>query len=228
MITLILFLASMLSINADNMQKTNETTLIYVGDPMCSWCYGFGPELSKVKAAMPDDVQFQMVMGGLRPNGTQTMSELNDFLRSHWEEIHERTGQPFSYDILDQKDFVYDTEPACRAVVTAGQIAPDKAYAFFEATQSAFYAKNKSTADINTYLGIAKELEIDESAFKSMFNSADATAATNQDFELAGQMGVRSFPTLILKKGEEYFLLAQGYQTSDVLIRGMNQLMSDD
>ena len=24
--------------------------LIYIADPMCSWCYGFGPELAKLLA----------------------------------------------------------------------------------------------------------------------------------------------------------------------------------
>jgi len=25
------------------------STLIYISDPMCSWCYGFAPEISEIK-----------------------------------------------------------------------------------------------------------------------------------------------------------------------------------
>ena len=44
--------------------------LIYIADPMCSWCYGFGPELSKLLARHPD-ATVDVVMGGLRPFNTQ-------------------------------------------------------------------------------------------------------------------------------------------------------------
>jgi putative protein-disulfide isomerase len=30
------------------------TQLIYVADPMCSWCYGFGPELQALLELMPE------------------------------------------------------------------------------------------------------------------------------------------------------------------------------
>ncbi|TXD88125.1 DsbA family protein, partial [Ralstonia pseudosolanacearum] len=28
--------------------------LIYVADPMCSWCYGFGPQLADLRARLAD------------------------------------------------------------------------------------------------------------------------------------------------------------------------------
>jgi len=48
--------------------SAQDKSIIYIGDPMCSWCYGFGPEISKIKAEFPE-VDFQIVMGGLRPYG---------------------------------------------------------------------------------------------------------------------------------------------------------------
>lgn len=27
----------------------NKPALIYIGDPLCSWCYGIAPELDKLK-----------------------------------------------------------------------------------------------------------------------------------------------------------------------------------
>ena len=49
--------------------------LIYVADPMCSWCYGFGKTLSDLQDAPAEDEQFalMLVMGGLRPYTTQPM-----------------------------------------------------------------------------------------------------------------------------------------------------------
>ncbi len=39
--------------------------LLYIADPLCSWCYGFGPELSKLLARHPG-ARLDLVMGGLR------------------------------------------------------------------------------------------------------------------------------------------------------------------
>ena len=66
-------------------------TLYYIGDPMCSWCYGFTNEWSAFVAALPN-VKFIYLMGGLRPDGTESMASLKDFLAEHWHEINQRTG----------------------------------------------------------------------------------------------------------------------------------------
>ncbi|MFQ5523922.1 MAG: DsbA family protein, partial [Acidimicrobiia bacterium] len=39
------------------------TKLIYVGDPMCSWCWGFAPEIED----LADEYPVEVVVGGLRP-----------------------------------------------------------------------------------------------------------------------------------------------------------------
>lgn len=46
--------------------------LVCYGDPMCSWCYGFGPELAALLEARPD-VPLRIVVGGLR-NGAVAAS----------------------------------------------------------------------------------------------------------------------------------------------------------
>lgn len=201
-----------------NTSQAQQDTLYYVGDPMCSWCYGFAPEISTLKERLPEDIAFQLVLGGLRPNGTQTMEELSDFLRHHWEEIATLTGQPFRYDILQQGDFIYNTEPACRAVVVARQLAPDHELDFFKAIQAAFYAQNKNPHDVETYLEIARHFEIDVHQFRRLFESKEFQQLTNMDFQIAASMGVRGFPSLVLKKGEQLYLVSNGYQKASALL----------
>jgi len=61
--------------------------LLYFADPMCSWCYGFGPELRKLLAARPD-LQLELVMGGLRPFNRDPMSDaFREMLASHWQHV---------------------------------------------------------------------------------------------------------------------------------------------
>ena len=76
-----------------------KDTLFYIGDPMCSWCYGFSSELDKVKSVM-FDIPFKIILGGLRANGTETFGELKEFLSEHWREVHLNTKQPFSLSLI--------------------------------------------------------------------------------------------------------------------------------
>ena len=89
--------------------------VIFVGDPMCSWCYGFGPELSKLRKEL-EGVPFTMIMGGLRDGEIFDEAKLKNHL-GHWQAVHEATGLPFDDTALAQKAFIYPTDPARRTVV---------------------------------------------------------------------------------------------------------------
>jgi len=203
---------------AQNENKPEQNLkLIYFGDPMCSWCYGFAPEIEMIEQQFKN-IPFEIVLGGLRPNGKQTMSELSGFLQEHWQQIEQQTDQKFNYDILQLDDFVYNTEPASRAVEVARTIDPTITLSFFKAVQTAFYFANKSTHDINTYLNIAKQYNLDEEQFEKLFYSKKIIEKTQANFEKSAEMGVRGFPALILKEGDKLHLITNGYQKATKLI----------
>jgi len=94
--------------------------LVYFADPMCSWCYGFAPVIAELAERFEERLPLQMVMGGLRAGNTTPMrTEDKAYIRSAWTNVNQATGQPFDFHFLEREGFVYDTEPACRAVVTA-------------------------------------------------------------------------------------------------------------
>lgn len=192
-------------------------TLIYIGDPMCSWCYGFGPELDKIKTAFPE-TPFYMIMGGLRAGGTEKMSELKDFLQEHWHEVQKATNQPFNYAILNQDDVLYDTEPACRAVHLVGIMKPTVQYEYFKALQTSFYYHNTLPNDDDTYVQLAAQYGIDAESFHKKYMEPITKMDTYSEFDLANSMGVKGFPTLILKMQDKLYLVTSGYQKAENII----------
>lgn len=205
-----------------------KSSLIYIGDPMCSWCYGLSPELNEALDVLKDDVDFELVMGGLRPYNDETMSDLKDFLTDHWKEVHERTGQKFSYDILEESEMNYDTEPACRAVVTMRSINPDLSYDFFKSVQHAFYFQNRNPLLTETYVEIAEKLGVSGEDFKEKFESLEMKDKVREDFNLSAEIGATSFPTLILKKEGNYFLISRGFSKSEVIVKNVKKVISGE
>ena len=49
--------------------------LVYIGDPMCSWCYGFGKELSALMQRMPE-IELDIRVGGVRAGATDVLLSL--------------------------------------------------------------------------------------------------------------------------------------------------------
>ncbi len=194
-----------------------ENKIIYFGDPLCSWCYGFGTEITRVIAAFDDVFDFELVMGGLRPFGKEKMSELSGMLRHHWEEVNKRSGAPFRYDILDNDEFVYDTEPPSRAVIAVKNLAPDREFEFFKAVQRAFYNENKDTSQIETYVPLLEEFGIDEGDFTTAFLSEDVKEQTRASFQYSQELGIRGFPATVVQFEGQLHLVANGYLDADSL-----------
>jgi len=208
------------------MTAQKPSKLLYVGDPMCSWCYGIAEELSEVKKTFGDQIDFEMVMGGLRPYNTQTMSELKDFLSHHWEEVNSKSGQIFTYSILDSQEITYDTEPPCRASIIVRSIDKEKEFDFFKAVQKAFYFDNKNLHLKESYHPILKELSIDTQTFDKLFDSPNSNEKSNEDFNRARTLGVNSFPTLLLEHDGKQHKIAQGFETSENIIKAIRKIVS--
>jgi putative protein-disulfide isomerase len=190
---------------------------LYFADPLCSWCYGFGPELSRFLARHPEG-QLDLVMGGLRAGNSETMSEaFRDMLRGHWHHVAQASALPFSEAILDREDFIYDTEPPCRGVVTARWLEPRKALDFFKAVQSSFYRDGRDVTRALVLADIAAEQGYERAEFLGALESVEMREATRRDFSIAQSLGVSGFPTLATARGTQLYLVTSGYVTDEVL-----------
>ncbi len=193
--------------------------LIYVADPMCSWCYGFAPELQALLDAFPEQ-ELRLVMGGLRAYSTRPMdATLRAALAQHWTEVERASGRPFDRALLARQDFVYDTEPACRAVVTVRSTEPELAWPMLRAIQHAFYAQGRDVTRAEVLAAIHAEVAGRSSdEFLQALQGESMRQATRADFQLAREWEVQGFPTLFAERSGHYALLARGYTKANELI----------
>lgn len=192
--------------------------LWYVADPMCSWCWGFSPVIDALRAAYRPRLKIALVLGGLRPGTAQPMtaSECEDILH-HWREVHARTGQPFAFEGALPAGFVYDTEPAARAVVAAGGLDPALSFPMFKAIQSAFYADGRDVTRAAVLAALAAQLGLDPRGFLDAWDADAARDKTRAHFRQARAAGVRGFPALILQQASELVPIANGCQPLDAV-----------
>lgn len=193
--------------------------LIFVGDPMCSWCYGFGKEMTALAKLHPE-LPLEIVVGGLRAGATDVLDDAGKSFRlTHWARVEEASGLPFNREgLMARKNFVYDTEPICRAVVAARIIAPDAdLLAVFRALQHGFYVDAVDTTDGRVLARLGSDAlreegyDFDMSAFYKVWEADSTIALAKKDFARARSLGVRSFPALLLEINGQIQTISPGY-----------------
>jgi putative protein-disulfide isomerase len=193
--------------------------MVYFADPMCSWCYGFAPVIAELAERFENRLPLRIVMGGLRAGNTTPMTaEDRNYIRNAWTRVGAATGQPFDMTFFDRESFTYDTEPACRAVVTARRLLPKMALAFKARISRAFYAESRDMTSAEEIAHVAQEAGFDRARFADVFAAPETHNETFRDFLTAQELGIRGFPTLIAgSEVKGYALLTNGYRPLDDL-----------
>jgi putative protein-disulfide isomerase len=193
----------------------SKPELIYVGDPMCSWCWGIAPIVERLSNRT--DIDTRVVVGGLRP-GPQAQP-LDDGLRQtlahHWAQVEAKSGQPFDSAALQREGWVYDTELPAIAVTTMRSVAPDQTIRFFGHLQGSFYRDAIDITDPDVYPKLIAEFPVDDAAFLAEMLSEDARTRAWEDFAEARELGVLGFPTVLLRIEDTTQVLSRGYKTQE-------------
>ena len=196
-----------------------DIQIVYVADPMCSWCYGFSDTIRALADQFSGRMDVWPLMGGLRAGNTQPMSKQDRaYIREAWGNVEAASGKPFDYDFFKMPNFVYDTEPACRAIVTMRYMHPEKTLDFLAFISRSFYAQGYNITDPQILISLAGKFGVDQERFARGIKLPDLATATRQDFEIAKALGVQGFPTLLAGNDDiGYTMMHSGFTTYDAI-----------
>lgn len=167
-------------------------------------------------------------MGGLQADESNVLSASSrKEIFHHWQQVKEKTGQQFLFDNALGDGFIYNTEPACRAVITVGLLQPTKNFAYFTAIQTAFYTKTQDVTDTNCLQQLAVECGIDTEEFKSLFLDEKQHESTKKSFQFTKKAGVQGFPTLILNMQEQLHVITRGYQNYEGISASLDKFLKN-
>lgn len=188
-------------------------TLVYVHDPMCSWCWGFDPVLRKLLSSLPGGVSVRRLLGGLAPDSDEPMPrEMREYIEGQWRSIQQRIpGTPFDFGFWTRCQPRRSTYPACRAVIAARQQGPGNDERMTHAIQRAYYLEARNPSDTSTLLDLAAELGLDEPQFECDLESGSTDRQLQEEIEESRALGIRGFPGLALLDGDTHVQVAVDY-----------------
>lgn len=206
---------------------TDESKLIYIHDPMCSWCWGFRPVLETLLQRLPEGLAFERLLGGLASDSDQPMApEMQNNLQDTWRRIQQRIpGTRFNFDFWTACKPRRSTWPACRAVVAARRCDPDSEDTMIRAIQNAYYLQARNPSDNDTLVALGGEIGLDRTRFGQYLDAPQTAEIFEQERQRAHRMGADSFPSLRLQIGQSVWPVAVNYTDADAMLGEMDILL---
>lgn len=179
------------------------TTLHYIHDPLCGWCYGAAPLVKAARAVL-----------AVRPHGGGMMTgahrqavtpQLRAYIKQHDERIAQLTGQPFGLGYIDgllcDSGVVLDSEPPTAAMLAAEEIA-GRGLDMLAQLQIAHYVEGRRIAERATLIAVAARLDLDPAAFAEALDRQLGEAVQGHiraTRAFMARVGAQGFPTFVLE-----------------------------
>ena len=205
-----------------------KTTIYYLFDPLCGWCYGATPSLSSMDNA--PDIKIELLPTGLfSGEGARPMdADFAAFAWSNDQRIAHLTGQSFSERylevVLGNREQLFDSGAATIALTAVSLTAQTQELDALKAIQHARFVDGSDITNWHTLSSILKGIGLDDAA--SMIQSPDAvllnanSTRTTRAQILMREFNARGVPTFIASSGTKRWMLHTNeiYSNSDALI----------
>jgi len=216
------------TIGAKQRSDPMDTTLNYLYDPLCGWCYGATPAVAGLLAV--SGVTIELLPTGLfSSDGARPMDD--DFAAYAWsndQRIERLTGQRFTehyrHRVLGDRQQLFDSGPATVALTAVSLTAPTRELDALKAVQRARYVEGGDVTSLATLAGLLEALDLKEAAARLTHPDADLLVANRARIgrarALMQEFGARGVPTLIAECGAKRWMLnaAAAYSNPQALI----------
>ncbi len=176
-------------------------SLIYVHDPMCSWCWGFKTAWDTLASELSENINTRLLLGGLAPDSDEPMPvSMQQTLRQTWKHIeYVVPGTHFNHEFWTTNRPRRSTWPSCRAILAARAQNVAFEQPMITAIQRAYYQQALNPSDKDTLVSLAVSIGCDQQQFSDDLNSDEIRKQLNREIEQAMQLGIQGFPSLVFK-----------------------------
>jgi len=203
----------------------SSITLYYFHDPMCSWCWGYSKTLRELRGALPANLGFSRILGGLAADTTETMPlVLQQQIQNSWHRIEDMIPDvKFNFDYWTKCQPRRSTYPACRAVIAAREQGQQYDELMTKAIQAAYYQQARNTSLDDTLTALAEEIGLEVNRFTAALNSETTRQKLIGEINFARELDVDSFPSLRLVIDDKALPIAVDYLEANITLSAIQK-----
>ncbi|MES2690449.1 MAG: DsbA family protein [Bacteroidota bacterium] len=204
--------------------------IIYVYDPMCGWCFGFGKVMSEFHQLNKDAFEFDVISGGMVVGDREgPIGDFADYILGAYKRVEEYSGMKFGQPYLDQlktKTLWSSSVKPAIAVETFKAFNTKDIVAFSHAVQKAYFIEGKDLRDENVYKELIKPYQINEADFIKKLNSDEMRTRTSDWFKTSADWGITGYPAVLMVRNGKYYAIARGFTDLETLNKNVQSVVS--
>lgn len=194
----------------------HQLTVLFVTDPLCSWCWGMADAIDTVRTRLAGAFGFDLVLGGINTDSTQPVGSYGRrLMRRLWQEVAATTGQPFAE--LPAAAYVHNSVPVCLALEHLRVVRGEPPFTQLHALQRRFFTRGEDITDPACLLHMLRAEGVVIESFETLSNDTALRERLRFQFSMARSFGTEAMPSVLLRRGADTRLLAGGYLDAQML-----------
>lgn len=213
-------------------QPKKSIEVYYVTDPICSHCWALEPVLRRFIEQYGHYFNFHTIMGGLLEKwGDGPVDPANGIsgpadVVGHWREVGEYYRMPIDGTVM-MNNPVQSSYPPSRVFKVIQKNQHDAiAFEYLRRAREALFVFNQNIADTSVMIDIVNKLGLDGVAIVNESEQTSGQQLLNEDFDLARNLGVRGFPTIIMMNEDNKGLKIVGGRPFVNYVEGLKQVLN--
>src|SRR5690625_304665 len=218
-------------INFNQPKKTID--LYYVTDPICSHCWALEPTLRRFKEQYGHYFNFHTVMGGLLEkwhggpvdpaNGINGPADV----AGHWREVGEQSRMPIDGSLMIDNPVQSSYPPSRVYKVIQKHHGDEKAYEYLRRAREALFAFNENISEKSMMTETVNQLGLNGEEIVKEAEEQTGQQLLDEYFSLAGRLGARGFPTIIMVNEENKGVKMVGSRPLEYYVSGLSQILNE-
>lgn len=209
-------------------ESSKQIQVLYFTDPICSTCWIIQPLLRKLQLEYGNYLNIKYCMGGLLPSWEEYTSgkirKPTDAAK-HWEEVCALHEMPLDGDVW-KEDPLNSSYPPSIAFKAAQMQDTSKAILFLRRIKEMVFLEKKNIIKWEFLENAAFEVGLDSARLLRDFEGK-AKELFKADLNLANELGVTGFPTLIFSDRSNNQFTLKGYNPYESFENIIHQLIPD-
>lgn len=209
-----------------NRQEKKPIQVLYFTDPVCSTCWIIQPLLRKLHLEYGKYLDIKYCMGGLLPsweNYNRGQIKQPSDAAKHWEDVCRQYHMPLDGDVWIE-DPLSSSFPPSIAFKAAQMQDTDKAILFLRRIKEMLFLEKKNIIKWEYLEKAAFETGLDSARLKRDFDGK-ARELFRADLQLAEDLSIKVFPTLIFSDGKNNISRLAGYHQYDKFEKIIEKLL---
>ncbi|TQR21850.1 DsbA family protein [Psychrobacillus vulpis] len=211
---------------------SKKIDIYYVTDPICSHCWALEPTLRKFMEEYGQYFNMHTLMGGLLEKWdgfTDVSNGISDpaDVAGHWREVGEHSRMPIDGSFWFEDPVTSSYIPS-RVYKVIQQKDDSLAPVFLRRAREAVFPFNQNIGSDQILIKIINEIGLNGEEIVKESHLPAAQESLQEDFQMAGRLGVRGFPTIVFLNEEQKGIKVVGARPLENYIEALKQMLPEE